>query len=129
MAALNINTYASTNFVFKSNFDDYSLIAENKNQAKTNSATKTIRYAKNSRTGVVASLTEKIQVRLKNGISASSISRLYGITIDTEFKNIRVVFFTVNSNQNIFDITNLLKNDTNIESAQIDMIKNLYKPN
>ena len=85
--------------------------------------------AYNPRTGNVAILTGKIIVKLTNGVTAESIASNHNIILSANYPHINTAFFTVNTGQDIFSIAQLIAQDVNVVSAEIDAIEHFAQPN
>ena len=82
----------------------------------------------NPRTGNVAILTGKIIVKLTNGVTAESIASNHNIILSANYPHINTAFFTVNTGQDIFSIAQLIAQDVNVVSAEIDTIEHFRQP-
>jgi len=82
----------------------------------------------NPRTGKVAILTGKIVVKLTNGATVESIASNHNIILSGNYPHLNIAFFTVNAEQDIFSIAQLVAQDVNVVSAEVDVMENFAQP-
>ena len=84
--------------------------------------------AYNPRTGNVAIITGQIVITLKSGTTAQSIASSHNINLSANYPHLNTAFFTVTTGQDIFEIIKLLKQDTGVASAEVDVIEHFAQP-
>jgi hypothetical protein len=80
----------------------------------------------NQRTGETAIITGNLVVKLTK-TDAETIANRYGLSIQNNFKHLNLVFFNTH-NQDVFELKNLMSQDSEIDSVEVDLIENLRVP-
>ncbi len=82
----------------------------------------------NKRTNNLGILTGKIKVVLNDMGDVGDIATDLNLTIADTFSHLKTVFFIVNGEQDLIDLSNTLDNDSRIKSASIEVLENFYEP-
>lgn len=67
-------------------------------------------------------LTGRISVKYKSGIDVNQLTQDYGLSISSQFPNIRRVFIEVNPFEKLQDINKILLNDHRVLKTKLDKV-------
>jgi len=101
--------------------------AANNSALLTNSNFYQIAY--NQSTGRVGIIIGDIVAKLKPHYNALAIANNYNLSLSSHFERINIAIFQVKPGQDIFTITNSLRNHPGVDSVEIDVVENLNMPN
>ena len=91
----------------------------------------TSRYllAYNPRTNKPAIVTGQIIVRLNNGAKSADIAKEFGLTLVADYPHINAAFYEIDWPDELMTKVSLLKSDSKIADAYLEVIENLASPN
>ncbi|MFT5102090.1 MAG: hypothetical protein ACJA2O_003540 [Candidatus Azotimanducaceae bacterium] len=103
--------------------------------------TKTVRYASsglstskyllayNPRTKKPAIVTGQIIVRLNNGAKSADIAKDFGLTLFADYPHINAAFYEIDRPDELMMKVGLLRSDSRIVDAYLEVIENILSPN
>lgn len=91
----------------------------------------TSRYllAYNPRTNKPAIVTGQIIVRLNNGAKSADIAKEFGLTLVADYPHINTAFYELAWSDELMTKVGLLKSDSRVVDAYLEVIENLVSPN
>jgi len=91
----------------------------------------TSRYllAYNPRTNKPAIVTGQIIVRLNNGAKSADIAKEFGLTLVADYPHINAAFYELEWPDELMTKVGLLKSDSRVVDAYLEVIENLASPN
>ena len=84
--------------------------------------------AYNPRTGGIGVITGQIIVSYTDNFDAEAIGLSYSMQLVQDFAHLKTAFYTVNSGQDIFLITNSLNQSGLVSKAEVEVIENFAVP-
>lgn len=85
--------------------------------------------AYNPRTNKPAIVTGQIIVRLNNGAKSTDIAKEFGLTLVADYPHINAAFYEIDWPDELMMKVSLLKSDSRIVDAYLEVIENLSSPN
>ena len=85
--------------------------------------------AYNPRTNKPAIVTGQIIVRLNNGAKSTDIAKEFGLTLVADYPHINAAFYEIDWPDELMMKVSLLKSDSRVVDAYIEVIENLSSPN
>ena len=119
--------WKGTNGTFELSITDKTL-AQQRAQASSISSSNYNQIAYNPRTGGIGVITGQIIVSYTGNFDAESIGLSYSMQLVQDFAHLKTAFYTVNSGQDIFLITNSLNQSGLVSNAEVEVIENFAVP-
>lgn len=85
--------------------------------------------AYNPRTNKPAIVTGQIIVRLNNGAKSADIAKEFGLTLVADYPHINTAFYEIDWLDELMTKVGLLKSDSRVVDAYLEVIENLASPN
>ncbi|MDC1341974.1 hypothetical protein N8222_09260 [Oceanospirillaceae bacterium] len=103
-------------------------LAQQRAQASSISGSNYNQIAYNPRTGGIGVITGQIIVSYTDNFDAEAIGLSYSMQLVQDFAHLKTAFYTVNSGQDIFLITNSLNQSGLVSNAEVEVIENFAVP-
>jgi len=119
--------WEGNNGQFVLSISDHTASQQNAEVLSNSSSYNQIAY--NPRTGGIGVITGQIIVTYTASYDAKFIGTNFSVQLIDDFPHLKTAFYTVNTGQDIFLITNSLNQSGLVSSAEIEVIENFAAPN